>query len=124
MANAAEANMEFDGVQLTWGADTWPAVSGPHGHGPLVAGLYRVERRQIVPMSAAIAPGFRDPSTGMGFFVPITAMFRTNRGGLGIHPDGNIPGTRGCIGLTTRTADFYNRIIRTPVAASLILRVR
>lgn len=116
--------MEFDGVRLTWGTDSWPAVSGPHGHGPLPAGRYRVERRQIVPMSPAIDEAFRDPNTGMGFFVPITPLFLTNRAGLGIHPDGNVAGTRGCIGLTDRSVDFYNRIERTPVNANLTLRVR
>lgn len=123
MPNGEAVDMEFDGVQLRWGTDSWPGISGGFGRGRAPAVLYRVERRQIVPMSAGIAPGFRDPTTGMGFFVPITPLFPTTRSGLGIHPDGNPPGTQGCIGLTARTAAFYNRIRNTPVSANLRLRV-
>ncbi len=32
---------------------------------------------------------------------PITSSFPTNRMGFGIHPDGNVPGTAGCIGATS-----------------------
>jgi hypothetical protein len=31
---------------------------------------------------------------------PIKPLFDTNRTGLGIHPDGNVPCTAGCIGAT------------------------
>lgn len=40
--------------------------------------------------------------------MPVNALFDLHgRYGLGIHPDGNVPGTEGCIGLLdSDTSDF------------------
>ena len=37
---------------------------------------------------------------GIGFSIRLTPSFLTGRTDLRIHPDGNVPGTEGCIGLT------------------------
>jgi hypothetical protein len=37
---------------------------------------------------------------GVGFSVDLDPLFQTNRTLLRIHPDGNVPGTLGCIGIT------------------------
>ena len=43
--------------------------------------------------------GFVNPANGRGWFLPLTPRFSTSRHGFGIHPDGNLPGTKGCVGL-------------------------
>ncbi|WP_369602709.1 hypothetical protein AAIA72_07110 [Hahella sp. SMD15-11] len=126
------ADLVFDSSRrlLEWPAlgKYWRAVSGPYGLGPLPAGLYKVARQQITEYTSAIAEPFKD-RTGYGFFLPITPLFDTDRGKtggrLGIHPDGNKPGTLGCIGITEPdTSGFYNAIKLTPATAKLILEVR
>ena len=65
----------------------------------------------------------------MGFFLPIYPKFNTNRGKvggrLGIHPDGNKPGTLGCIGITEEnTKSFYDAIRLVPINVKLTLQVK
>lgn len=72
------------------------AVSGPHGNGELPNGIYNVPRSGLMKKSGK--KGFCD-STENCWFQYIDPQFPTDRTELGIHPDGNVPGTRGCIGL-------------------------
>lgn len=118
------ADMVFNGSTLVWGGSSWSAVSGPHGNGKAPAGLYTVERRKITPLSSKMAKGFLDPKTGKGFFVPITPSFSSSRSGLGIHPDGKPPGTKGCIGITSNSRGFYDKIRKTASGATLTLEVK
>jgi hypothetical protein len=70
----------------------WTAVSGPWGNGPLPMGWYQcsnLRRRTNSPM-------VRD---GVGFSVDLDPLFPTTRTLLRIHPDGNVPGTLGCVGI-------------------------
>jgi hypothetical protein len=107
---------------LTWPAyGSWSAVSGGWGD-PLPAGLYIVERRRVTGYTKFIGKGFKDKS-GKGFFVPLTPQFKTNRTGLGIHPDGNVPGTQGCIGLKNDAHKFYEAIASTAPGAAITLQV-
>jgi hypothetical protein len=89
---------------LTAFGKTWPAVSGiPGKHQPLPPGSYSVcpgslmtgtEQVQGVGFNKKYAfPAYKD-RTGFGWFLWL------GRGNLGIHPDGNVPGTQGCIGIT------------------------
>ncbi len=71
----------------------WEAVSGPHGNGPLPTGRYECANLRPRTNSAMV----RD---GVGFSVDLNPLFPTNRTLLRIHPDGNVPGTLGCIGIT------------------------
>ena len=52
--------------------------------------------------------------SGYGFFVYIEPQFKTDRTELGIHMDGNVPGSRGCIALNAYSEidarDTYNYI--------------
>lgn len=80
-------------------------------------GLYDIARREVTGYTATIDFAFRD-KTGRGFFAPIYPKFKTNRGKsggrLGIHPDGNKPGTLGCIGITdSNTKSFHDAIAST-----------
>ncbi|MEX1363990.1 MAG: hypothetical protein AB1Z98_12745 [Nannocystaceae bacterium] len=115
---------ELESGTLSWGSKTWTAVSGPHANGALEAGSYRLERRKVTPLNKSIGEPFKDKATGNGFFVPITPQFETKREGLGIHPDGNVPGTEGCIGITADSSSFYDMLAKTPPSAVIFVEVR
>ena len=126
------ADLVFDRATktLSWSNKklTWHAISGPFGAGALPPGLYDIARREVTGYTASIDFAYRD-KTGRGFFVPIYPKFQTNRGKsggrLGIHPDGNKPGTLGCIGITDANAkSFHDAIALTPPGAKLILQVK
>lgn len=85
-----------------------PAVSGPYGNGALPQGLYSVG-------------GMRDNRTGSyscsgssGYSLNLNPQFSTNRTDLRIHPDGGVPGTLGCIGVScgNGNADALGNILR------------
>lgn len=66
--------------------------------------------------SSTMKSGFINPITKNGWFIPLTPTFSTNRTGFGIHPDGNLPGTKGCIGLqNSDTKLFWDKWIKTPL---------
>jgi len=81
----------------------WPAkgldgaaVSGPFGQGTLPMGLYRAPRGTLSDRTGQ--PPYCD-STNNCWFQYIEPQFSTPRTDLGVHPDGNVTGTEGCIGL-------------------------
>lgn len=126
------ADLTFNRIKkvLSWPAKklTWNAVSGPFGAGPLPIGLYDIARREITEYTNQVDVPYQD-KTGMGFFVPIHPRFQTNRvktgGRLGIHPDGNKPGTLGCIGITDANArSFHNAVKQTAPSTRLTLLVK
>lgn len=72
------------------------AKSGPFGKGPLPVGEYKVG--SLIDLDPKkVKSGFKVGS--VSYWIKLTPMFETVRKGLGIHPDGNINGTLGCIGL-------------------------
>lgn len=94
---------------LVWGDETYRAVSGPYGKGTLPPGFYDVKRRHVVSSSTLSEP-FRHSESGRAFFIPIWPRFDTERSGFGIHPDGGVHGTRGCIGLQgSESPRFWSR---------------
>jgi hypothetical protein len=104
--------LTFDGSHLRWGGESWSAVSGPHGKGRLPAGWYTVEvdRRTAQMRSGQLGDGYHDRETGLEWFVPLTPDQSIGRTGLGIHPDGNVPGTLGCVGITHNADSFYRAL--------------
>ena len=77
----------------------WAACSGPYGKGPAPRGIYNV--RKPIPISDVEEnKPYRD-AEGNAWFAAMQPMkgFESERQGLGIHPDGNVPGTLGCIGI-------------------------
>jgi RHS repeat-associated protein len=90
-------SLHFDGRTLTGYDDgaiefRVPAVSGPWGKGKLPEGVYdanTLRRRNDPAMTCA---------DGSGWSLNLDPMFKTSRDLLRIHPDGNVPGTEGCIG--------------------------
>lgn len=107
---------------------SWSAISGPFGAGALPPGLYDIARREITGYTNKVDTPYRD-KTGLGFFVPIYPKFDTNRGKsggrLGIHPDGNVPGTLGCIGISdSNSKNFHDAIRLTAPSTKLTLLVK
>lgn len=111
--------MEFSKLsgRLTWNGASYAAISGPYRTGALPEGSYTVRVRHVV-VGGALSSSFKDPKTGNAWFIPISPDFETDRSGLGIHPDGGIPGTEGCIGLRGADAGkFWQRWNKTPMGA-------
>jgi RHS repeat-associated protein len=82
--------------------NSWTAVSGPWGNGQLPPGDYTLPRPPVtVPKSHPKQSSYCD-SAGKCWWQPIKTKFSTKRKSLGIHPDGNKPGTQGCIGATDK----------------------
>jgi len=75
---------------------SWAATSGPWGNGEAPSGMY-----QILSCYewAEPHPSYTD-GKGLCWFAKIEPCFETTRSGFGIHPDGGVEGTEGCIGLT------------------------
>ena len=82
--------------------NSWPAGSGPWGSGQLPPGNYTLPSPPVpVPPDHRRRSSYCDYA-GNCWWQLITPNFPTNRTGFGIHPDGNVPGTAGCIGATDR----------------------
>ena len=78
---------------------TYPAISGPHGKGYLPIGNYHVVscfEKPDVPTNKAYK------RYGIPWLAGIIPQFETDRNDLAVHPDGNVPGSLGCIGITDR----------------------
>jgi hypothetical protein len=92
----------FNGTTLT-GYDDFakefdvPAVSGPWGKGPLPTGPYNGGNLRKRKDNKAMVC-----SDGSGWSLDLDPTFQTDRTLLRIHPDGNVPGTEGCIGPACR----------------------
>lgn len=96
--HALEAG-RWDGVLYALGDNLkWKACSGPHGKGPAPKGQYEVFKPTDLGNDPGAEP-YRDKK-GHAWFAKLAPAFKTERSGFGIHPDGNIPGTLGCIGIT------------------------
>ena len=102
---------------LKWGSDEYDVVTGGYGKGQIPDGVYIIEvRKVVVGNDTTMQSGFVNPSTKRGWFIPLTPKFTTNRHGFGIHPDGNLPGTKGCLGLQgDDIKKFWDKWMRTPI---------
>lgn len=88
----------------------WAARSGPWGKGKLPDGLYRIGA--AVSLSGASNTSYKD-AADFAWWCPITPRFETPRSGLGIHPDGGISGTLGCVGIVDgNTWALYRLLLR------------
>jgi len=94
----------FNGKLIAPDGRSWSARSGDWGKGHLPNGDYRIGSTTAI--ASASNASFRDPCN-FAWWCPLTPMFPTGRTSLGIHPDGGVPGTEGCIGISdddTRSA--------------------
>lgn len=105
--------------KLVWGAIEFNVITGGYGRGPLPDGSYVVETTKVaVGNQSNMKSGFVNPLTNRGWFIPLTPKFSTNRHGFGIHPDGNLPGTKGCVGLVTADIKkFWDKWLKTPMSS-------
>ena len=74
-------------------------VGGPYGNGAPQNGEYSVDTPRIRAES-----GFTKNRVGFSF--NLNPLFETKRKYLRIHPDGNSPGTLGCVGLNASEKDL------------------
>jgi uncharacterized protein (TIGR00725 family) len=84
---------------LKWAAKSLSAsaVSGPFGNGALPTGSYRAPRAKLLDKPSKSSYCDSKDRCWMQVLEP---QFATTRTDLGIHPDGGVAGTEGCIGLT------------------------
>ncbi|GBR72798.1 hypothetical protein NO1_0267 [Candidatus Termititenax aidoneus] len=83
---------------------TYQAVSGGWGKGSLPTGKYSTGKLWTPEQIAALSNAASYQVFSFGFFLPLVPKFETDRTELGIHPDGGVPGTLGCVGLKLQTA--------------------
>jgi hypothetical protein len=96
---------------LCIGDQQWECISGKYGNGALPKGMYKItDCYKLKPIK-----GKTESYTGIEFpwIAKLTPSFKTDRKSLLIHPDGNLEGTRGCIGICKKENDveIYNFII-------------
>lgn len=103
--------LEYQNGQISWVTDagttvgTYAGVSGPWGKGPLPLGTYTGDNLRTRTMNGMTCPG-NQPA---GWSLDLEPQFGTDRTDLRIHPDGNVPGTEGCIGASCADATrLYN----------------
>jgi hypothetical protein len=98
------------------------AVSGPFGAGALPLGSYSAPRSMLLDKNdASYRDGADPPNCWMQAILP---MFSTDRDDLGVHPDGGVPGTQGCIGLkVTNTRPWYDSFYGVPRDGSVTIEV-
>ena len=103
--------------KLKWLADECLVVSGGYGRGAIPDGIYGIDiYRAVEGDRSSMKSGFVDPSNGRGWYLPLVPKFSTSRHGFGIHPDGNLPGTKGCLGLQGKDIwRFWDKWNRTPM---------
>jgi hypothetical protein len=101
-------------------AVTWRARSGPMGEGFLPSGPYTIDALVEYVKHSKEMRDYRDRA-GNGWWCPITPQFPTHRNGLGIHPDGGMPGTHGCIGITDFDTSSAKRMLKQAVGDKLIV---
>lgn len=68
------------------------ANSGGWGKGPMPKGKYKI-------ISVTDQTGEAFTLNGVGWFALLEPQFSTNRTYLGIHPDGNVEGSLGCLAI-------------------------
>jgi len=103
--------------KLKWFPDEYEVVTGGYGKGAIPDGLYDIEVYKAVEGDkTSMKTGFINSITGRGWFLPLSPKFSTTRHGFGIHPDGNLPGTKGCVGLQDKDIKkFWDKWMKTPL---------
>lgn len=112
--------------KLKWPAKSLEAnaLSGEHGKGYLPNGLYDAPRNKLLDKPGE--DSYCDKSSPKNcWFQVCEPTFETDRTDLGIHPDGNIVGTRGCIGITDdETKEWYDAFYSIAAGAKVTVEVK
>ena len=89
----------------------WKFYRAISGSGALPNGDYDVAVRRVVDKGL----GKTYTAGGASFYIPLVPKFETHRSRFGIHPDGNVQGTLGCVGIVEDDAlAFWNHWMRIP----------
>lgn len=96
----------------------WRAVSGPFGKGSAPPGQYLIKKLVDIPDVPENA-AYKGPEGC--WFAPLEPAFKTDRTGLGIHPDGNVPGTLGCIGVNKADSAAVMEVLKKEVGKVLFV---
>ena len=83
------------------------ALSGGYGKGALPEGKYIIESCYKLKDNGKQKAFKRD---GKPWVAKLNPQFKTDRTNLLIHPDGNVEGTLGCIGVTEKDIKCYDVI--------------
>lgn len=120
IANYTSNSRQANGT-LSWASKNLSeeARSGPFGNGFLPVGTYTARRVELLDKSDAV---YKD-AQGLGWMQAMRPTFTTPRTDLGIHPDGNVPGTEGCIGLNAANTRPWYEAFRS-VSDSIRIEVR
>ena len=111
----------LDGTHLCMkGGPCFTAVSGAKRTKPLPPGVYTIMGNAVtVPESNKKYPSFCDQKWNCWWVKIVPNLDAGGRSGFGIHPDGNVSGTAGCIGLTdddtTESREFFTNIKGQPI---------
>jgi hypothetical protein len=105
--------VQAEGILVSPQGDAWPVRSGPHNRGDIPEGEWIISSPVRKTQQA-----FSD-SMGNGWFAHLTNPSierQTGRDQFGIHPDGALPGTSGCVGIRVRgdTRPIRDALSRTP----------
>jgi len=109
-----------DGKIISPTGKTWPAKSGPWGRGSAPKGEYTIGETTGLPSIQETEP-YTD-KTGNSWFTPIEPTFQTNRTSLGVHPDGNVPGTEGCIGATEKDTSSLKEALKRARGKKIVVK--
>lgn len=93
-----------------------PFQTGGWGNGPAEPGEYAIDYYdtpdQIAKLPNKEAYSLTYDDYTYGFYFHLQPKFVTERSGLGIHIDGSVPGTLGCIGLQIDDIDIAKEIYK------------
>ena len=87
---------------------SYKAVSGGGStNGTLPIGLYKIS---LVTALADTKNNVPYKGEGFPWFARLDALGNCTRTGLAIHPDGNLPGTAGCLGVLENDIELYENL--------------
>jgi hypothetical protein len=89
------------------GYSSYPCVSGPWGKGYLPLGNYSLDKCYFMKDDGTVDAFKREDKP---WVAKLTPLFETDRTGLLIHPDGNVPGSLGCAAITDRDMTAQSEI--------------
>lgn len=86
---------------------TFSALSGPWGKGGLPEGRWQIATPYRMKDDGTVNAYKRDWEP---WVCPLKPLFDTDREKILIHPDGNVPGTKGCIGVQGEDEACFNAL--------------
>lgn len=94
---------------------SWEVISGRYGRGTIPLGIYKVNKPEILEDKKDFIAYKKEGFPWVCKLNPIgvCADDKGPRNGLYIHPDGNLEGTLGCIGIVSGDIDFYFTLKKT-----------